>query len=225
MKPEQLELFYIAEEFEVRSARLVSAFYDSGTKNSVGWSLLPDKLAKGAAITIRPATESELAWAKRELNKWGKLRPSLEAGRGLDYYDRLISKADASPMARPPLQLKQRGRTFPHKLLCDEGILYRQALLQTQKRFDIKNVESDLRLSNLADDDLFALAAREGRLILTDNERDFSKLANWETLTGVIFVDGDNRYSDVDGKLLNLLERSSHDELYGKVTHIKGPNL
>jgi hypothetical protein len=110
------------------------------------------------------------------------------------------------------------SKLYKHKLLLDEGFPPRVYFPRLNQRFDVKHVKADLRKIGLPDEQVYALAAEQKRLIITYNAKDFKRLAEKSKDTGVIGVSALMPYAHIDNKLTSLLTKSSKNALYGKYT-------
>lgn len=111
---------------------------------------------------------------------------------------------------------------YKHKLLLDEGIPYRNRFPILNHRFDAKHIKGDLNYTALSDDEIFKFALKQQRLIVTYNYKDFKELVQTSKSTGVIGIDINLSYDQTDKKLTSLLNKSSKNSLFGKLTLIPG---
>lgn len=88
--------------------------------------------------------------------------------------------------------------------------------------FDAKHVRDDLGNAGLPDPQIYALAMKLQRLIMTFNAKDFKALATRSHDTGIIGVSANLQSHQIDTKLTALLVRSSAKALLGKLTTITG---
>lgn len=86
--------------------------------------------------------------------------------------------------------------------------------------FDVKHVRDDLGSAGLPDPQVYDLAVKQRRLIITFNARDFRALATRSQQTGIIGVSTNLPSHQIDTKLTALLVRSSANALNGKLTTI-----
>src|SRR2546421_696277 len=98
---------------------------------------------------------------------------------------------------------------YKHKLLLDENMPLREDFPRLNERFDVKHIQDDLKQEGLSDPQVYALAAREHRLIVTFNRKHFQKLASKSIATGVIGVSPHLNFQQIDTKLTALLLRST----------------
>ena len=118
--------------------------------------------------------------------------------------------------------LKKIKPSYKHKLLLDENFPIRKHLPSLNRRFNVKHVSADLNLEGLSDPKVYALACKEGRLVVTRNIKDFKQLAHTSEATGVIGISPNLIFDKIDKKLTALLNKSTKKSLYGKLTIITG---
>lgn len=111
---------------------------------------------------------------------------------------------------------------YKHKLLLDEGFLYRQRLPILNSRFNVKHITGDLGFSGLSDEDIYKLGVKQRRLIITFNDKDFRPLAKKNKNTGVIGISANLTANNIDKKLTALFIKAGEKELHGKFTYISG---
>jgi hypothetical protein len=110
------------------------------------------------------------------------------------------------------------SKFYKHKLLLDEGFPPRIYFPRLNQRFNVKHIKSDLKKVGLPDEEVYDIAARQKRLIVTYNTKDFKRLAHKSKDTGVIGVTPLMSYSHIDNKLTSLLTKSTQHDLYGRYT-------
>jgi hypothetical protein len=110
------------------------------------------------------------------------------------------------------------SRFYKYKVLLDEGFPPRIYFPRVNQRFDVKHIKHDLGKIGLPDEEVYALAAANKRLIVTYNARHFRRVAPNSTDTGVIGVSALMPYAHIDNKLTALLTKSGKTALYGKYT-------
>ena len=113
-------------------------------------------------------------------------------------------------------------RFYKHKLLLDENFPLRRSFPSLNRRFDVKHVGGDLNITGLSDPEVYSLACKEERLIVTRNIKHFKQLAETSSDTGVIGVSENLTFDQVDKKLTSLLNKSTKKSLLGKLTTIGG---
>lgn len=114
-------------------------------------------------------------------------------------------------------------KLYRHKLLLDEGLYPRKILSRTNSRHDIKHIKHDLNKGGIKDKEVYALAVKIKRIIVTYNIKDFRKMAtqNLKNLnSGVIGVSQNLSPDQLDKKLNSLLSKKSPKSLYGKYTSL-----
>lgn len=111
---------------------------------------------------------------------------------------------------------------YKHKLLLDENFPIRTYFPALNRRFDVKHIKADLNLVGLSDPEVYNLACKVGRLVVTRNIKHFTGLASISKQTGVIGVSENLLFDQVDKKLTALLNKSSKKSLLGKLTLITG---
>ena len=109
---------------------------------------------------------------------------------------------------------------YRHKLLLDEGLYPRQYLKRTNSRYDVKHIKHDLNKGGIKDEEVYAIAVKEQRIVLTYNIDDFKKLATKSKDSGVIGVTQGMSLEQLDKKLNALLSRSTAKSLYNKYTSL-----
>lgn len=105
-----------------------------------------------------------------------------------------------------------------HKLLLDEGLYPRKALSRANSRHNIKHIKHDLNKGGIKDEEVYAIAVKEKRIVVTYNIDDFKKLATKSLSSGVIGVTQGILPDQLDKKLNALLSRKTPKSLYGKYT-------
>ncbi len=111
---------------------------------------------------------------------------------------------------------------YKHKLLLDEGFLHRDKLPILNHRFNLRHITDDLGYSALSDEQVYQLAIKQKRLVVTFNDRHFQPLALKSTNSGIIGVSSNLTTSDIDKKLTALLMKATKKALFGKFTYISG---
>lgn len=94
----------------------------------------------------------------------------------------------------------------------------RQAFPHLNERFDVKHLRDDLNEGGLKDHEVYALAKKQKRLLVTYNVKDFKHRISQTDTTGVIGVSANLPPQQADTKLTSLLTRSSEKALFGKYT-------
>ena len=111
-------------------------------------------------------------------------------------------------------------RFHKYKLLLDENIPGRTFFPRLNRLFDVKHLRDDLNRPGLTDPQVYSLAIRLGRFVVTYNIKDFRTLATQSQDTGVIGISPHLPLHQVDAKLTALLMRSRESALVGRYTAI-----
>ena len=93
---------------------------------------------------------------------------------------------------------------YKHKLLLDEHLYHRRLYPTLNAHFDVKHIKDDLHHGGMDDAVIYALAVKQGRLILTSNVKDFRPLLRDDS-PGVIGIPETCSLSRIDSKLTALL--------------------
>lgn len=107
-------------------------------------------------------------------------------------------------------------KPYRHKLLLDEGLYLKKFLTRTNNHHDIKHIKHDLRKGGISDRDIYSIAVKTRRIIITYNINDFRKMATKNSDTGIIGVSQNLSPDQLDKKLNALLSRKTPKSLYGK---------
>lgn len=109
-------------------------------------------------------------------------------------------------------------KPYRHRLLLDEGLYLKRALPRTNIRHDIKHIKQDLNKGGIKDKDVYSVAVKNKRIIITYNIGDFKKLAKQSSNSGVIGISQVILPDQLDKKLNAMLSRKTPKSLYGKYT-------
>src|SRR5436305_11708813 len=96
-------------------------------------------------------------------------------------------------------------RFHKHKLLLDENFSSRLKFPRLNGLFDVKHIRDDLHAIGLPDPEVYRLAVKLQRLIVTYNAKDFQDLATRTMKSGVISVSTNLPSHQIDTKLTALL--------------------
>ena len=107
---------------------------------------------------------------------------------------------------------------YKRKLLLDEGLYPRQYLKRLNSRYNVKHIKHDLHKSGANDQDVYTIACKEKRVIITYNVKDFKKFASKNKDSGVIGVNSNLLADHLDKELNALLAKNASKSLYGKYT-------
>lgn len=113
-------------------------------------------------------------------------------------------------------------KPYKFRLLLDENMPLAKSLPRLNSRFSVKHVVTDFDLGGISDLDVYKLAVKEKRIIVTFNEKDFKHLAGESKNTGVIGVSTNLPTEQIDTKLLSLLSKSTKGRVYSKYNYISG---
>lgn len=105
------------------------------------------------------------------------------------------------------------------KLLLDENLPPKAKFTRLNHRFNVQHIVHDLRKSGISDKELFAIAEKSGRIIITLNEKDF--VSNAYKKSGLIGLSPQLSTEDIDKKVTSILTRHKTCILIGKAIHIK----
>lgn len=113
----------------------------------------------------------------------------------------------------------------PHrfKLLLDENISPRERFPILNSRHDVKHLVHDLKKTGISDLEVYKVAKRGKRLIVTFNKKHFEKLAGKSKDTGIIAVSTNVSDEQIDKKITSLLSRKRKRELFRKFHYITLP--
>lgn len=109
-------------------------------------------------------------------------------------------------------------RFYKYKLLLDEGLSPKKSYPRTNSRYDLKHIKHDFHKGGVSDKEVYYLAVKEKRLIVTHNIDDFRILARKNKNTGVIGIVQGIAPEELDKKLNSLLIKSSERSLFGRYT-------
>lgn len=84
------------------------------------------------------------------------------------------------------------------------------------KRFDIKHLSHDFKKPGITDPDVYNLAVRQGRVIVTLSISDFKQLAGTKNDAGIIGIPPNLLPPKLDNKLTALLLKLSPRQIRGK---------
>ncbi|OGE14259.1 hypothetical protein A3G14_04440 [Candidatus Curtissbacteria bacterium RIFCSPLOWO2_12_FULL_38_9] len=107
-----------------------------------------------------------------------------------------------------------------YKLLLDEGLSPRDRFKILNSRHNLKHIKHDLGRSGISDEDVWKLAIKETRLVITYNVKDFKKLVATKQQSGVIGVSTNLPTDQMDKKITSLLSKSEKNDLFGKYVFV-----
>ncbi len=116
-------------------------------------------------------------------------------------------------------------RFHKHKLLLDENFAPRFKFPRLNGLFDVKHLRDDLKhlrddlhKNGISDAQVYDLAVKLKRLIVTYNAKDFKALAPRSQDTGIIGISPNLSSQHIDKKLTALLVKSNEQVLQGTYT-------
>src|SRR3989344_21750 len=92
-------------------------------------------------------------------------------------------------------------RFFKHKMLLDEDVHYRFYFPKLNSLFDVKHITEDYSQVGLQDPQVYKFAAKEGRILVTFNTKDFRELALTSKKIGVVGILSNLPVDTLDKKL------------------------
>ena len=99
-------------------------------------------------------------------------------------------------------------RFHKHKLLLDENMSPRTAFPNLNSIFDVKHVREDFHLTSLPDPEVYQLAVKHQRILLTYNIKHFRQFAGTRNDAGIIGIPPHLTSAQVDTKLTSLLTKT-----------------
>lgn len=105
------------------------------------------------------------------------------------------------------------------KLLLDENLPPRKKFTRLNNRYNVKHIVHDYHRSGISDNELFRIAEKEERIILTLNEKDFT--GNIRKKSGLIGLSPNLNTNDIDKMVTSLLSKHKRCFLIGKFIHVK----
>src|SRR5690348_3179542 len=118
------------------------------------------------------------------------------------------------------LPLIMAHRFHKHKLLLDENFDPRFKFPRLNGMFDVKHLRDDLHKGGISDAQVYDLAVKLNRLIVTYNAKDFKALAPGSQETGIIGISPNLSSRHIDKKLTALLIKSNEKVLQGSYTSL-----
>jgi hypothetical protein len=103
-----------------------------------------------------------------------------------------------------------------HKTLLDEHLFHRRLYPLLNAHFDVKHIRDDLHLNGLPDPEIYALAVKQGRILLTTNVKDFRPLLRDDS-PGIIGIPDAWSLSRIDSKLTALLTKHGPKYFRGRL--------
>jgi Domain of unknown function (DUF5615) len=112
-------------------------------------------------------------------------------------------------------------RFYKHKTLLDEHLYHRRVYPLLNEHFDVKHIRDDLHLDGLPDPQVYALAVKQGRIILTTNAKDFRPLLR-DDCPGIIGIPDAWLPDRIDSKLSALLMKHGPAYFRGRYRSLAG---
>jgi hypothetical protein len=106
-------------------------------------------------------------------------------------------------------------RFYKHKTLLDEHLYHRRVYPLLNAHFDVKHIRDDLHLDGLPDPQVYELARKQGRILLTTNVKDFRPLLR-DDCPGIIGIPGAWLPDRIDSKLTALLMKHGPNYFRGR---------
>ena len=106
-------------------------------------------------------------------------------------------------------------RFYKHKTLLDEHLYHQRVYPLLNAHFDVKHIRDDLHLDGLADPEIYELARKQGRILLTTNVKDFRPLLR-DDCPGIIGIPDAWLPDRIDTKLTALLTRHGPNYFRGR---------
>ncbi len=110
-----------------------------------------------------------------------------------------------------------------YKLLLDENVSPRTRFPILNSRHDVKHLVHDLKKSGITDLEVYILAKKTKRLIITFNKKHYEEIADKNKDTGIIAVSTNVSDEQIDKKITSLLSRNKKNRLYKKFNYITLP--
>ena len=114
-------------------------------------------------------------------------------------------------------------RFYKHKLLYDENMPPRTQYPRLNAHFDVKHISHDYQKDGIPDEEVYALAVEQGRIIIAINRDDFENLVGTKDDCGVIAVPDGPAAARTDTKLTALLMKNSPTYFRGRVIPLGAP--
>ena len=111
-------------------------------------------------------------------------------------------------------------RLYKHKLLLDENFPARTKLPKLNELYDVKHLRDDLGITSITDPQVYAVAVKQCRLVVTFNAEDFRPLAEKRAESGVIGISTNLTNKQIDTKLVAFLRKQPPKRLYGAFHYI-----
>jgi predicted nuclease of predicted toxin-antitoxin system len=113
---------------------------------------------------------------------------------------------------------------YKHKLLYDENMPPRTQYPRLNAHFDVKHVRDDLHLAGIPDPQVYELAVKQRRIVITINRDDFEKLVGTKIDCGVIAIPDGPAAARTDTKLTALLMKNGPAYFRGRLIPLGSPH-
>jgi predicted nuclease of predicted toxin-antitoxin system len=104
---------------------------------------------------------------------------------------------------------------YKHKTLLDEHLYHRRLYPLLNAHFDVKHIRDDLHFAGLPDPQVYELAVKQGRIILTKNVRHFRALLR-DDCPGIIGIPVTWVPDRIDSKLTAFLMKHGPSYFRGR---------
>lgn len=111
-----------------------------------------------------------------------------------------------------------------YKLLLDEGLPPRDRFKILNSRHNLKHIKHDFGQPGISDKEVWKIAAKEGRVVITYNVKDFKKLVVNDR-SGVVGISTNLSIEQIDKKLTSILIKTKKSNLYGKYKSLSAKNI
>jgi predicted nuclease of predicted toxin-antitoxin system len=106
---------------------------------------------------------------------------------------------------------------YKHKLLFDENMPPRTQYPRLNEHFDVKHVSHDYNKGGVADEEVYKMACKQRRIIITINRDDFAKLVGTKDNCGVLAVPDGPAATRTGTKLTALLMQHGPNYFRGRL--------
>lgn len=121
-------------------------------------------------------------------------------------------------MHNKKIKLKQLPK---FRLLLDSAFTAPSVFKKLRKKAAVKHIRQNYRLSPQAEDEeIYALAVREGMFVVTINYKDFQRLVKKEK-PGILALDSDLTNEQIDAALTKFVSGKNPQEYFGKAIKVK----
>lgn len=107
------------------------------------------------------------------------------------------------------------------KLLLDEGLPPRQQLIQLNQNYNVRQIKNDLNLGGISDEQVYRLASKQNRILVTFNIKDFRSILDKKD-SSIIAISTRLSSEQIDIKLCSFLRKIQPSQFLGKIIKISG---